>query len=127
MPVDIEARVISNTRLSADYNVIALAAPEIAAAAKSNGVKGCVCFELRFSGQMESTKAIIDQGLLGRTDGDHPTLHLTAEAMPEDAARCLAAGMDGHLAKPITQAALYAAIDAALAAASDRRDDAQAA
>ena len=32
MPVDIEARVISNTRLSPDYNVIALAAPEIAAA-----------------------------------------------------------------------------------------------
>ncbi|HEY5617341.1 MAG TPA: dihydroorotate dehydrogenase electron transfer subunit [Vicinamibacterales bacterium] len=30
MPVDIEARVISNTRLSHDYNVIALAAPEIA-------------------------------------------------------------------------------------------------
>ena len=29
MPVDIEARVISNTRLSSDYNVIALAAPEI--------------------------------------------------------------------------------------------------
>ena len=34
MPVDIEARVISNTRLSADYNVIALAAPEIASAAQ---------------------------------------------------------------------------------------------
>ena len=33
MPVDIEARVISNTRLSADYNVIALAAPEIASVA----------------------------------------------------------------------------------------------
>jgi len=33
MPVDIEARVIRNTRLSPDYNVIALAAPEIAAAA----------------------------------------------------------------------------------------------
>ena len=30
MPVDVEARVISNTRLSPDYNVIALAAPEIA-------------------------------------------------------------------------------------------------
>jgi dihydroorotate dehydrogenase electron transfer subunit len=29
MPVDVEARVISNTRLSSDYNVIALAAPEI--------------------------------------------------------------------------------------------------
>jgi len=33
MPVDVEARVISNTRLSPDYNVIALAAPEIAAEA----------------------------------------------------------------------------------------------
>jgi dihydroorotate dehydrogenase electron transfer subunit len=33
MPVDIEARVIRNTRLSPDYNVITLAAPEIAAAA----------------------------------------------------------------------------------------------
>ena len=32
MPVDIEARVIANTRLSQDYNVIALAAPDIASA-----------------------------------------------------------------------------------------------
>lgn len=32
MPVDVEARVIRNTRLSSDYNVIALAAPAIAAA-----------------------------------------------------------------------------------------------
>ena len=32
MPVDVEARVIANTRLSPDYNVIALAAPDIAAA-----------------------------------------------------------------------------------------------
>ena len=32
MPVDVEARVIANTRLSPDYNVIALAAPDIATA-----------------------------------------------------------------------------------------------
>jgi len=38
---------------------------EIVAAAKSNGVKGCVCFECRFSGQFQSTKAILDEGLLG--------------------------------------------------------------
>jgi dihydroorotate dehydrogenase electron transfer subunit len=31
MPVDVEAKVIRNTRLATDYNVIALAAPEIAA------------------------------------------------------------------------------------------------
>ena len=34
MPVDIDAAVIDNRRLSADYNVLSLAAPEIAAAAR---------------------------------------------------------------------------------------------
>src|SRR3954470_8182012 len=34
MPVDIDATVIANRRLSADYNVLSFAAPEIAAAAR---------------------------------------------------------------------------------------------
>jgi len=34
MPLDVEAKVLRNTRLSPDYNVITLAAPEIAAATK---------------------------------------------------------------------------------------------
>jgi dihydroorotate dehydrogenase electron transfer subunit len=34
MPVDVAARVIANTRLSSDYNVLALAAPAIATAAR---------------------------------------------------------------------------------------------
>ncbi len=34
MPIDVAAEVIANTRLSADYNVIELAAPAIAAAAR---------------------------------------------------------------------------------------------
>lgn len=38
---------------------------EIAAAAKGNGVQGCVCFECRFSNQFQVTKALIDEGLLG--------------------------------------------------------------
>jgi signal transduction histidine kinase/ActR/RegA family two-component response regulator len=45
-----------------------------------------------------------------------PILAVTADAMPEDAARCLAAGMDGHVAKPLTHASLFAAIDAAMTA-----------
>jgi signal transduction histidine kinase/ActR/RegA family two-component response regulator len=40
-----------------------------------------------------------------------PILAVTADAMPEDAARCLAAGMDDHLPKPISHHALYAAMD----------------
>ncbi|WP_269220136.1 response regulator [Brevundimonas vesicularis] len=51
-----------------------------------------------------------------------PILAVTAEAMPEDAARCLSSGMDGHLAKPVTQAKLYAAIDETLSAAASRPD-----
>ena len=38
---------------------------DIAAAASANGVKGCVCFECRFSSQFLVTKATIDEGLLG--------------------------------------------------------------
>jgi predicted dehydrogenase len=34
-------------------------------AAKSSGVKVCVCFECRYSSQFLATKAVIDQGLLG--------------------------------------------------------------
>ncbi len=35
--------------------------------------------------------------------------------MPEDAARCLGAGMNAHLAKPISHLALYAAMETLLA------------
>ena len=38
---------------------------EIVAAAEKNNVKGCLCFECRFSGQFVATKALVDQGLLG--------------------------------------------------------------
>jgi predicted dehydrogenase len=37
----------------------------IVAAAEAAGVKGCVCFECRFSGQFQTTKAMVDEGLLG--------------------------------------------------------------
>ena len=38
---------------------------DIVAAAEKNNVKGCVCFECRFSGQFIATKALVDQGMLG--------------------------------------------------------------
>ncbi|MFT4913796.1 MAG: signal transduction histidine kinase/ActR/RegA family two-component response regulator [Brevundimonas sp.] len=47
-----------------------------------------------------------------------PILAVTADAMPADAARCLAAGMNAHLAKPISHQALYAAMDRLLTASS---------
>ena len=38
---------------------------EIVAAAEKNNVKGCLCFECRFSGQFVATKALLDEGFLG--------------------------------------------------------------
>jgi len=39
---------------------------DIVQAAADHGVHGCVCFECRFSSQFQVTKAVLDQGLLGR-------------------------------------------------------------
>lgn len=42
---------------------------------------------------------------------------MTADAMPEDVVRCLAAGMNAHLAKPVNQAGLFDAVNRALTGA----------
>jgi two-component system sensor histidine kinase/response regulator len=55
-----------------------------------------------------------------RAAGGHlPVIAVTARSRPEDRARCLAAGMDGFLAKPFAAADLAAAIEAAVRAPSE--------
>jgi len=41
-------------------------ARRVSAAVTAAGVKTCVCFECRFSSQLMATKAVLDQGLLGK-------------------------------------------------------------
>ena len=50
-----------------------------------------------------------------RTGRHVPIVALTAYAMKRDEERCLEAGMDGYLSKPIKAAALFAAIDEVVA------------
>ena len=50
-----------------------------------------------------------------------PVIAITASATERDWEACRAAGMDGHVAKPIEPAQLYAALDAALSAAEARK------
>ena len=40
---------------------------------------------------------------------------MTSDAMPEDVARCLTAGMNAHMAKPISQAGLLTVVHLAMA------------
>jgi PAS domain S-box-containing protein len=46
--------------------------------------------------------------------GRVPIIAMTASAMPGDAEKCLAAGMDGHLAKPLDRSQLLSAVERAL-------------
>ena len=61
---------------------------------------------------LEATKAI--RGLESGRGGRVPIVGVTAHAMKGDRERCLGAGMDGYLSKPIRPAALFAAIEAAV-------------
>jgi CheY-like chemotaxis protein len=56
-----------------------------------------------------------------RADGTYtPIVALTACAMKGDQERCLGAGMDGYISKPINSAELYRVIDGCVAAAHSR-------
>ncbi len=63
---------------------------------------------------IETTQAIREEER--RTEAHVPIVAMTAHAMESDRTRCLSAGMDGYVSKPVTAQALLAAIESALAA-----------
>jgi CheY-like chemotaxis protein len=65
----------------------------------------------------EATVAIRAQEI--STGKHHSIIAMTAHAMKGDRERCLAAGMDGYVSKPIRPDELYAAIESAFKVAPD--------
>jgi signal transduction histidine kinase/CheY-like chemotaxis protein len=64
----------------------------------------------------EATRCIRE---LEKNTGAHvPILAMTAHTMPADRDACMAAGMDGHIPKPVQPNQLYKAIDEALSGSS---------
>jgi CheY-like chemotaxis protein len=69
-------------------------------------------------GGLETTAEIRRRELAGGSHVHLPIVAMTAHAMSGDRERCLGAGMDGYVAKPIQTAVLLAAIEAVFGAAA---------
>jgi len=81
-----------------------------------------VLMDLRMPG-MDGLAATRGIRALAGARGQVPVLALTAQAFNEQIDECRKAGMDGHLAKPFTQASLLAALERTVTAGLLRRQD----
>ena len=82
--------------------------------AAAAGVLDLVLMDVRMP-RMDGLEATRRIRALPDARGAVPVVAMTADAMPEDVVRCLAAGMNAHLPKPVSQAALFAIVSRALA------------
>jgi PAS domain S-box-containing protein len=82
-----------------------------AVAAAGRGSYDAILMDVRMPGLDGYAATAMIRALEGEA-AQVPILAFTAAAMPGDAERCLAAGMDGHLAKPVDRDALVGAVAA---------------
>ena len=85
------------------------------------GYFDCVLMDLRMP-VMDGLEASRRIRAMARADAEGiPIIAMTADAFADDISKCLKAGMDAHIAKPIDPAAFYQTLRKALRAAEERR------
>ena len=99
--------------LRRDYDVVTASSAEAAAERIAEGVDAAL-LDLNYQGGMTGMD-LIRQLRDNQDTADVKALALTAHASPEDRTRCLAAGFDAYLSKPVMKAEMIAAVQALLA------------
>jgi CheY-like chemotaxis protein len=89
-----------------------------AVAAVENGEFSMVLMDVRMP-VMDGLEATRQIRALEGPRGQVPIVAMTAQDFPEQLAKCRAAGMDGHLAKPFDEDALFATVGAACSPSQD--------
>jgi PAS domain S-box-containing protein len=105
--------------LKAGYDVDVVRDGESAVEAAASRSYDAILMDVRMPGMDGHAATRRIRGLPG-TAGQVKILALTASAMPGDAERSMAAGMDAYLTKPVDRAGLLAAVAALLAASPVR-------
>ena len=97
------------------YTVSVAADGRLAVAALEKETFDLVLMDIQMPGMdgFEATATIRQKE--ARTGGHIPIIAMTAHALKGDQERCLAAGMDGYVSKPIRTTELFSAIEALLA------------
>jgi len=109
-----ENRQLFTLYLRKDYEVVTAESAEAAADLIAAGGIDAALLDLNYQGGMTGLDLIQHLRADDRTAA-LPTLALTAHASAEDRARCLAAGFDAYLSKPVMKAEMLAAVQALLA------------
>ena len=110
-----ENRQLFSIYLRKLYEVEAVSSGEAALDRLRDGDFAAALLDLSYQGGLTGFDVLreirADSALAGL-----PTLALTAHATSEDRDRCLNAGFDAYLAKPVTRVEMLAAVEALLAA-----------
>ena len=100
--------------LRKSYEVVTAQSAEEAAARLAGGGVDAALLDLNYQGGMTGLD-LIRQLRADPRFSALPTLALTAHASPEDRRRCLDAGFDAYLSKPVMKAEMLAAVEKLLA------------